>query len=168
MTSSVEEEETGELDGQFTRKVSLPVWQLLFFLLMWQWLYNVSNAAMNTLLRFLQTFVRLFGQTFAPDVENPHRVTEEIPISTSTALDLLHGTNGDEYIVYVVCPKCSSVYEYDDCVVYRGGSSPNFAAILHTETIHMQANDKVRENSQTCANKGISVSATNKVIQAFG
>ena len=57
MTSSDEEEEAGELDGQSTRKVSLPVWQLLFFFLMWQWLYRVSNAAMNTLLRFLRTFV---------------------------------------------------------------------------------------------------------------
>ena len=59
---------------------------------------------------------------FAPHMENPHRVTEEIPSSTSTALALLLGMNGDEYIAYVVCPKCSFVYEYADCIVFQGGS----------------------------------------------
>lgn len=34
---------------------------------------------------------------------------------------LLWNTKGDDFITYVVCPKCDSLYEYDDCIVTIGG-----------------------------------------------
>ena len=100
-----------------------PLWQLLFFLLMWQSLYRVSNAAVNVLLKFITLFVRLFGQVFAPtaNADAIHKFSAVIPNSTIAAHKLLWNTNQDEFTSYVVCPKCDSVYEYDDCIVSSGG-----------------------------------------------
>ena len=70
---------------------------------MWQSVHRVSNAALNTLLKFLAHFVRLFGGT----ISNAHH--------------FLWKTNHDAFIMYVVCPKCVSIYEYYDCIVVSEG-----------------------------------------------
>ena len=100
-----------------------PVWQLVYFLLMWQTLYRVSNTALKVLLKFLSLFVLLFGRAFAPAAVNEslHRFAAEIPHSIQNGHKLLWNTTGDDFITFVVCPKCDSVYKYDDCVVTVGG-----------------------------------------------
>ena len=40
-----------------TADSSNPVWQLVFFLLLWKSLYKISNAAISGLLRFLKFLV---------------------------------------------------------------------------------------------------------------
>lgn len=45
----------------------------------------------------------------------------EVPISASSAQRLLWNMKDDNFKTYVVCPKCDSVYEYEDCVVRSGG-----------------------------------------------
>ena len=93
---------------------SQPLWQLLFFLLMWQALYRVSNAALNTLLRFMALFLHLLSRVFASD--NLRRFAERIPKNISGTRKLLWNTNRDGFVTYVVCPKCESVYDYNDCI----------------------------------------------------
>ena len=45
----------------------------------------------------------------------------EIPRSTLAAQKVLWKTNQDQFVEYVVCPSCHSVYEYKDCYIIRHG-----------------------------------------------
>ena len=83
-------------------------------ILIWQSVYRVSNAAMNTLLKFISVFIRVFGRAFNTGQEH------SIPNTVSRAHSYLRNTQND-FLVYIVCPKCDSIYEYDDCVVYLEG-----------------------------------------------
>lgn len=68
--SSSDEDENGMIEENNSESVpSWPVWQLVYFLLMWQTLYRVSNTALKVLLKFLSLFVLLFGRAFAPAAE---------------------------------------------------------------------------------------------------
>lgn len=71
MSSSDEDGNDGrtEKDSTSESPLSWPAWQLMYFLLMWQTLYCVSNAALKVLLKFLSLFVLLFGRAFAPAAE---------------------------------------------------------------------------------------------------
>ena len=113
-SSSDDEDHAVKENEKSPSAASRPIWQLLFFLLMWQSVYRVSNAALNTLLKFLVHFVRLFGQAFTTG-------DESIPCTISNAHNFLWKTNHDAFIMYVVCPKCDSIYEYDDCIVFSEG-----------------------------------------------
>ena len=94
---------------------SSPVWQLIFVLLLWQSLYKISNAAISGLLRFLKAFVHFFGRAYAG-----LNVLEAIPSSAEGALKYLGISKDSSFITYVVCPKCDSIYNFDDCVLSRG------------------------------------------------
>ena len=95
-----------------------PLWQLLFFLLLWQSIYRVSNTAVNVLLKFLSIFIRVFGGAFAG---NRLQQFSEIPLSTVAAHKILWNTKQVNFIEYVVCPSCHSIYEYDKCYITRHG-----------------------------------------------
>jgi len=43
---------------------SQPIWQLLFFLLLWQSVFRVSNAAITSLLCFMKYFIGAVGNAF--------------------------------------------------------------------------------------------------------
>ena len=58
--------------------------------------------------------MRLFGNAFTADLET-------LPHTASSAHTYLWKTKDDDFIIYVVCPKCDSIYEYDDCVVFSEG-----------------------------------------------
>lgn len=120
MTSSDEDHANTEVEQSRQENPSQPIWQLLFFLLMWQSLFRVSNAALSVLLKFLALFVRLFGNAFVPHSEQLHELTASIPRDVSGARRFLWKTNEDDFITYVVCPKCDSVYHYQDCFVSCG------------------------------------------------
>ena len=85
MSSSDDEDEAPEQST--TEAPSQPLWQLLFFLLMWQALYCVSNAALGTLLRLLTLFLQLSSQVFVSD--NLCKFAETIPKNISGAHKLL-------------------------------------------------------------------------------
>ena len=96
------------------------MWQLLYFLFLWQSLYRISNAALSTLLNILSVFVRLFGSVLSSDHDIATKQIK-IPGNTAAASKLLQIMDKDDFIEYVVCPKCQSVYSYSDCVYTRGG-----------------------------------------------
>ena len=82
--SSSDEDENSMIEENNSESVPCrPVWQLVYFLLMWQTLYRVSNTALKVLLKFLSLFVLLSGQAFAPaaDYESLHIFAAEIPHS---------------------------------------------------------------------------------------
>ena len=98
-----------------TADLSNPVWQLVFFLLLWQSLYKISNVAISGLLKFLKIFVHLFGGAYSGI-----NILEDVPSSTDGALKFLGLNKDSSFITYVVCPNCDSIYSFDDCVISRG------------------------------------------------
>ena len=94
---------------------SSPVWQFVFILLLWQSLYKISNAAISGLLRFLKAFVYFLGGAYAG-----LNVLDAVPSSAEGALRYLGMSKDSSFVTYVVCPKCDSIYNYDDCVLSRG------------------------------------------------
>ena len=82
---------------------------------MWQALHRISNAALNTLLKFLSVFISLISKAFA--IDKLQSFAKQIPQTISRAHKLIWNTSNNQFIVYVVCPKCDLVYNFDDCVV---------------------------------------------------
>ena len=94
-----------------------PLWQYIFIFLLWQSLYKISNIAISGLLRFLKAFIHFFGGAYAG-----LNILEAVPSNADSALRYL-GMNKDSlFVTYVVCPKCDSIYTYDDCVLSRGAT----------------------------------------------
>ena len=114
------DDEDGLLDNSTSPASSNPVWILLFFLLYWQVVYKVSNNALTSLLRFLKYFVCMVGRAFG----SPHleEFSRQVPISLKDAYSRC-GIASREFIEYVVCPCCHSVYEYEDCIQSVGGET---------------------------------------------
>ena len=97
---------------------SRPVWQPVFFLLLWQSVYRVSNAAITSLLKFFTLFVHSIGLAYvALSVEH---VLENIPSNIDAAHLYLWQCKDQSFVTCVVCPSCDSIYPYDDCFISRG------------------------------------------------
>lgn len=83
----------------------------------------------------MSAFFRVFGSIFISDaaVEN-----FKIPNNTDSVSKLLQTTNSDDFIEYVVCPKCLSVYYYEDCVYSHHGQKESKACpyIAHPNHPH--------------------------------
>ena len=58
-SSDSSDNDTGTDSGECTDK-NQPIWQLVYFLVLWQSLYRISNAALTALLKFLSLFFRIF------------------------------------------------------------------------------------------------------------
>lgn len=86
-----------------------------------QFAHNISNAAISSFLRFFKFFIRTLGIAF--QCESLVHAADQIPVSLDRVHNVL-GVNANTFEKYVVCPKCHSVYDYDDCVIRRsyGGS----------------------------------------------
>ncbi len=108
-----------EPSEQVSNHPSQPIWQFLFFLLFWQALFRISNAALTSLLCFFKYFTRLLGNAFQCDQLT--QFSEKLPRALSAAFSIV-GITGDEFVQYVVCPSCHSIYNYVDCVATLGGS----------------------------------------------
>ena len=88
---------------------------LLMFLTMWQFAFKVSNSAITALLRFMRYFILLIGRAFSSDAIND--IGHSIPLTLSTVHKLI-SLEKDHFTNFVVCPKCDSVYEIQDCVYF--------------------------------------------------
>uniref|UniRef100_A0A1X7UIF8 Uncharacterized protein n=1 Tax=Amphimedon queenslandica TaxID=400682 RepID=A0A1X7UIF8_AMPQE len=67
--------------------LSKPVWKLLWFIFVWQSVFNISERALQYLIRFLKYFLDLVSTLY-----NNHqlkRASKEIPLTTKTAMKIL-------------------------------------------------------------------------------
>lgn len=114
--SSSDEENSEEECGDHSSS-SNPVWTLVFFLVLWQAVYRVSNAAITSILSFFRYFTLFVGNAFR--CEGMKKMAGEIPLSYPKAQKLLGMKNA--FTEYVVCPRCDSIYVYEDCVKNTSG-----------------------------------------------
>ena len=84
------------------------------FLLMWQFYFHVSDAGTGMLILFFHHFLQLLagfsGSTILANL------SVNCPKTLTTAQNLLEMRNHNNFLQYVVCPKCSSIYEYTWCI----------------------------------------------------
>lgn len=93
---------------------------LFIFLVMWQFAYKISNAAIDSLLRFLKFFLLCLGNAFHSEMLV--KAGESAPLGLLGLHKILQITESD-FVNYVVCPVCSSVYEYEDCINVQSSES---------------------------------------------
>lgn len=101
---------------------------LLHFLIFWQFSYNISNAAVVSLLKFLKYFLGYLGR-----ILNSKPLSESsqvIPVSLSCFYKTL--LSKEHYFkTYVVCPSCHVVYEYDDCFSHNANGTRESKCCKH-------------------------------------
>ena len=97
------------------------IWQLTFFVLLWQSVYKVSNAAITVLFKFLAAFVSMIGNAF---MNVPlQKIAAGIPSNADVGHRFLWSGCQQSFVTYVVCPVCDAIYDYDDCFISRNGQN---------------------------------------------
>ena len=86
----------------------------LVFIFMWQNIFRVSDVGIGVLLSFVAVLVLLLGKAFG--LESLKELALSLPKSVYSARKLL-GRNYDQFMKLVCCPKCSTLYESDKCVL---------------------------------------------------
>ena len=83
---------------------------MLIFLCLWSSFCSLSDNAFEALLAFLRAVFDSLGTIFP--------IVERFDMLLPKSLHLLRkqlGLDRDKFIKYVVCPKCHSLYNFDDC-----------------------------------------------------
>ena len=84
MSSSEDEDDSDTLREDETNSQS--IWQLLYFLLLWQSIFRISNIAMEVLLKSLSLLLNLFRKPVSDEKTN---VSYNIPNTVPAAFKLL-------------------------------------------------------------------------------
>lgn len=101
------------------------------FIIMWGFVLQISNAALNSLVLFLYHFHRVVASCSQNHAEL-QQISHQCPKSFLTAQSLL-GLHSDDFVQYVVCRKCDSVYELEACIA----RSPN-GELVSKRCIHIE------------------------------
>lgn len=101
------------MDSLSTDAGFLFLWKLVLFVMLWQSIFKVSNNAIKSLFLFLRYFLALIGES----IQNPGimRLSGKIPKTYVSAESLLFDLKSD-FMQFVVCPKCDSIYRQEDCI----------------------------------------------------
>ena len=90
------------------------------FIFLWQSVFRVSDIGIGVILSFLAMLVFLLGKTLG--AESLKAFASLLPKSVHAGRKLL-GKNTDPFSKIVCCPKCSTLYEMDSCILtQRNGS----------------------------------------------
>lgn len=92
---------------------------LMCFLLIWQVVSHVSDASLAMLIVFFHHFFRLLSS-----MEESSGVISTLARFWPKTLGSMHKVMGfekEEFVQYVVCPKCHSIYDYSDCFMMKHG-----------------------------------------------
>ena len=127
--------------------------------MLWQSVYHVSNAAVSTLLKILKTWLQLFLKAFVSAPKQSEKFDTHIPTNIKAVQRALWNKTEDDFIMYVVCPKCDSLYDYTDCI-HRNESKhctnvayPNHPMVRKRKNCNTQLLKKVKRKRQTYSNK---------------
>lgn len=100
--------------GTSQAELSKPLLQLFYFVLLWQATFKISTAAVCALLRFLKFFFQALGNALRS--ATVMAISKCIPL---TRKSLRHAIlpGKEDFLEYIVCPKCDTVYSPDFCKV---------------------------------------------------
>ena len=91
---------------------SLLFW-LLYFLLIWQTSCHISENGMAWLLKFLSSWFKLLGVIVPSDILA--QIVTAFPGTLYMLRQFFHFDRGN-FDKFVVCSKCHSLYEYNECL----------------------------------------------------
>ena len=77
----------------------------------WQFVFNISNAAITNLLQFLKYFLLVVGLAFW--CGQMQHMGDNFLVTIHSLWHLIN-LQEDDFVAYVVCPKCDSIYNYND------------------------------------------------------
>ena len=106
-----DDEDVGN-DQQQGQLLSPYVRTLLLFIMVWQFLFNVSDAGIAVLIVFLHV-LKLFHTVAGNDTTATWLVG--FPSNLQNVRDAVIGT-GIKFQDYVVCAKCHTLYDLEKCI----------------------------------------------------
>ena len=83
---------------------------ILIFLLVWQFNFGISDAAVTAIVCFLYKIFNFMHVKFTEQTKQP--AAEEFPKTLKKACQLV-GIKMNSFIEYMVCPKCNAVYDHE-------------------------------------------------------
>ena len=95
------------------QRVNSLVFWFVYFLLIWQVTCHISDNGITWLLRFIVSWLEILG------FEAPNPVLSEVIRTFPRSLHLLRhflDIDRDTFNKFVVCPKCTKLYDYDSCL----------------------------------------------------
>ena len=95
----------------------------IFFLLMFQSTFRISDTALTVLLSFLFTFLQLLAKHY--HIEKLHSFCDQLPKTTNAARKLI-GDGRNDFEKYACCPSCYSIYSW----LNKGTSSNNTCTFI--------------------------------------
>ena len=110
--------EDNESDDSSSSEISVYFMSLLAILVLWQFSFKISNAALTALLKILKQFFLYIGHVF--ELKPIHRIGDCIPLTLSTVYRNLSLKKYD-FNTFVVCPSCHSIYDYSKCFEVKFG-----------------------------------------------
>jgi len=124
----------------------------MMFLALWQFLFNISNKAMDLLIKFFKKFLLVLANFIGND--RLRQLQNNFPSSHSQIYKLL-GLDDDAFTEYVLCPTCYLLYHYKDCVETTFGRRHSKKCIFVNFPDHPHRNQREPCNTVllTCTDK---------------
>lgn len=102
-------------DAQKSKLEVLVLW-LMLFLTSWQSQHGITDTALTALIKFMCHFFWLIGM-----LDNTMSILYNLFPKSHYKIKQILGIDDDDFYKYVVCPKCKSIYNYEDCFDRRSG-----------------------------------------------
>lgn len=103
---------------------------LLLFLLLWQSMFRVADRAIVVLIKFFKLFLYIIGRVLKTQLLL--NFVKIIPESLYMMEKNL-GLQKDSFTKYAICPKCKTLYNFDDCIRRRPNGETVSAKCSHID-----------------------------------
>lgn len=104
-------------NDKYLSKLEVLVLWLMLFLASWQSQYAITDTALTVLIKFISHFFWFLGL-----FDNSMAALSKLFPKSHYMLKKALGIADDDFYKYVVCPKCKSLYKYEDCFEMRSGN----------------------------------------------
>ena len=94
---------------------------LLLFLVSWQSLFHVPDVALNALVVFFWHFLHVLSRILKN--ESLKHLTTFLSMTYHGLLRSIKLDSKGRFTSYVVCPRCSSIYDYESCYEVNNGKA---------------------------------------------
>ena len=118
-TEEVELPQPTPVGSNLQRRRVLLTW-LVYFVLVWQYKHHISDNGIEQLLRFMRQLLFCIGQIVKEHSDFCLVLAANLPTTLYSARKFLN-IDRDNFVQYVVCPKCTKLYHKDDIVINDGG-----------------------------------------------
>lgn len=92
---------------------------VLLFLMLWQFLFSISDAALSVIIVFVHHLLKSIKSLVQNDFLT--ELIDTLPLTLYGVHKEILG-NDIKFNEYVVCPKCHSLYDLDACVITTGSN----------------------------------------------